>query len=220
MTDHDSTKTCTKCGVAQPRAQFNKHKSTHDGLTNYCKQCISAYNARYREQNKERIKATLAEWYQHNKEAQSARMKEWREANREYNSARKRQWEQANKEWRRKYDRERAREWRKNNPEAARAADARWRKNNPEAVREKEHRRRAQRAKTGGEVSPEILAQLFADQDSVCAYCEKPLQANYEVDHMVPLSRAGAHHWSNLAITCRTCNRRKHAKTVEEFFSV
>ena len=37
-------KTCTKCHKPQPIHQFNIHKNTRDGLTNWCKQCISDYN--------------------------------------------------------------------------------------------------------------------------------------------------------------------------------
>jgi RHS repeat-associated protein len=56
-----------------------------------------------------------------------------------------------------------------------------------------------------------------------CEYCDaeitkKPRKSNsFEVDHRTPYSRGGPTTDENLAPSCRTCNRRKGAKTPEEF---
>jgi 5-methylcytosine-specific restriction endonuclease McrA len=57
---------------------------------------------------------------------------------------------------------------------------------------------------------------MVQDQQDVCAYCESALNRNYHVDHMIPLSREGRNDWSNLAVTCGSCNRSKGTMTVEE----
>lgn len=60
---------------------------------------------------------------------------------------------------------------------------------------------------------------MYEDQCGVCAYCERELGGAYVVEHMIPLSRGGRDDWTNLAISCASCNSRKKTKTVEEFFS-
>lgn len=51
-----------------------------------------------------------------------------------------------------------------------------------------------------------------------CFYCQKPtVKGEREVDHMVPLSRGGAHAIENLCIACSKCNQSKSALTAAEF---
>jgi len=47
-----------------------------------------------------------------------------------------------------------------------------------------------------------------------CAYCGDPATA---VDHIIPLSRGGAHRMSNLAPACMWCNTEKGNRTPEEW---
>jgi 5-methylcytosine-specific restriction endonuclease McrA len=51
------TKICKTCRQEKPVVEFNKHKTTKDGLCPICKNCQSEYNKRYREKNRDRIKA-------------------------------------------------------------------------------------------------------------------------------------------------------------------
>lgn len=39
-----------------------------------------------------------------------------------------------------------------------------------------------------------------------------------ELDHVVPWSRGGAHHLSNVRVLCGPCNRRKAAQPPEEYY--
>jgi len=49
-----------------------------------------------------------------------------------------------------------------------------------------------------------------------CAYCHK--ESNHmEKDHIIPLSRGGNHTKSNIVPACRSCNSRKHDKTLLEY---
>ncbi len=93
-----------------------------------------------------------------------------------------------------------------------------WREENPDKERAAVLRRRArERGAIGRITHTEILAMYF-DQDGLCAYCGRELDEVYEVDHMIPLSRGGRGDWINIAIVCRSCNRRKSDLTVEEFW--
>ena len=50
-------KTCNKCEKAQPRSEFHKNTSNPDGLGYDCKSCCRAYESKYREANKEKLRA-------------------------------------------------------------------------------------------------------------------------------------------------------------------
>lgn len=50
-----------------------------------------------------------------------------------------------------------------------------------------------------------------------CYYCGKSLDGNYEIDHKTPLSRGGKSVINNLAMSCRSCNRKKGTLTEEEY---
>jgi 5-methylcytosine-specific restriction endonuclease McrA len=125
---------------------------------------------------------------------------------------------------RRRYadDRERhraiRRAWRAENPDywkqeriraAARARTTLWLRENPEKARalwaRTKHLRRAREA--GSRIEPahldEARAMLIRDP---CSYCG---QSSGTLDHVVPLSRGGAHAWANLTAACHHCNSRK-----------
>ncbi|TXN40071.1 hypothetical protein FV233_27185 [Methylobacterium sp. WL7] len=52
----------------------------------------------------------------------------------------------------------------------------------------------------------------------VCAYCGD-ISGPFEIDHVVPYSRGGENHPSNLCVACKPCNRSKGARTPEEWLS-
>ena len=72
------------------------------------------------------------------------------------------------------------------------------------------------------------LASVLAKTRSECAYCGVDLRYDPEiaeyipyqpwhVDHCIPLSRGGTDTLDNLLPSCAECNRRKGARTIEEF---
>ena len=76
-------KRCGKCGRVLPLADFNKKKSSKDGLQYYCKDCNKAHHT---------------EWYAHNKEAIADYNAQYRQANKEAIADYQAQYRQANKE--------------------------------------------------------------------------------------------------------------------------
>lgn len=53
--------------------------------------------------------------------------------------------------------------------------------------------------------------------DGVCGVCGEDVDPlDYEVDHIVPLSRGGLHCYANVQPAHRRCNRSKHARLPEE----
>ena len=68
-------KVCTICKIEKELTEFNKHKTTKDGLSNKCKSCCKEYY----QANKEYFKELNKEHYQANKEYK----KEYRQTNKE-----------------------------------------------------------------------------------------------------------------------------------------
>ena len=101
-------KRCSKCGRVLPLADFNKRKSSKDGLQYYCKDCQKAMHAEWHDHNKEKKAAYDAEYYQSNKEKIAAYNAEWRAKNPTYNA----EWYQTHRD----SELKRAAEWRAKNP--------------------------------------------------------------------------------------------------------
>jgi len=128
-------------------------------------------------------------------------------------------------------------EWNKANPERRRALALKARNKNVVLARHREkmwrtsdagrawhqardHARRA--AKLAVEVNPKSI-ELFicgtrAKAWVVCYYCEKAVSGKRaHFDHMVPLSKGGAHSVENLCVSCPKCNQAKLNKPIQEW---
>lgn len=64
----------------------------------------------------------------------------------------------------------------------------------------------------------EIMKIVFKRDNYTCQYCGNK-GGILEVDHIVPFSKGGSDELSNLATSCRHCNRQKRDKSIEEFLS-
>ena len=120
------------------------------------------------------------------------------------------------------------RRWREANPEKARAASLRWyhanrdyaaecqrewHTNNPMRVKQYRAMRRAMiRAALVGDVD---YARLLADFTD-CYLCGRQLDGDVHLDHIVPLTRDGAHSMANLRPTHAGCNMRKYNHLLSE----
>lgn len=57
---------------------------------------------------------------------------------------------------------------------------------------------------------------LLSSEPKKCEYCGN-VSGPFEIDHKTPLSRGGTHAMRNLAVVCRSCNRSKGTKTLDEW---
>ena len=55
---------------------------------------------------------------------------------------------------------------------------------------------------------------MSTDRRTECFYCGHPADA---LDHVVPRSRGGTNHPSNLVPACHSCNSGKRARTIGEY---
>ena len=106
--------------------------------------------------------------------------------------------------------------WRNEHIEEARARSREWERNNLDY----RHRKRAE--KLNATVNPKAVRKFMLDVRSkthaVCYYCSKTVSTRLiHFDHIVPLSKGGAHRVENLCVACKACNHRKWAHLLKDF---
>lgn len=123
--------------------------------------------------------------------------------------------------------------WRAKNKESHRAAIKRWREKNKDHARavESERARRRffhTRAKNcvwrtkEGNVAEirDAIFWIWKRQKGLCAMTGKRLDRSAELDHIIPVSKGGKNHPSNLQWLCPEVNQCKNDMTAEEFVAV
>ena len=66
-------------------------------------------------------------------------------------------------------------------------------------------------------IAPKIKAITLKQQEYACAICGTDLRDRvFHMDHVIPLSRGGTNHYSNLQVVCPGCNYRKGVMLPEE----
>ncbi|MFZ3557121.1 HNH endonuclease [Streptomyces sp. BH055] len=61
-----------------------------------------------------------------------------------------------------------------------------------------------------------VWAMVLTANQGLCVYCGS--RSAITLDHVIPLSRGGAHNSSNLVPSCTPCNEEKQARTPVEWF--
>jgi hypothetical protein len=114
--------------------------------------------------------------------------------------------------------------WRVDNPERSREVLNAWRAANLERYlhhsRQAQHRRRAQKESSPRNgISLKAWLRLVNRFQGRCAYCGQPPRPGerLEQDHVVPLSRRGAHSEGNILPACDACNVRKNDRFLVEW---
>ncbi len=228
---------CTYCGRAFPRTPeyFGKHKRKPDGLRSECRECTRAINRASQERlqgetpNGEPctcrkcggIFPRTSEYFIRHSQTRDGLRSLCHECkrtmDRQYGNTHKEAIAAYNKErYHAAIPLERARYQKYYANPAARAAARQrareWRKNNPERRSLQTHERRA---RMRGLMAQRVPASFAAQhKDDPCHYCGG--EAN-SWDHVIPLSRGGAHALENLVRACLSCNMRKKHRTPEEF---
>lgn len=208
LSDSDSsTKTCPKCERELPATAefFYQSKTGKYGLHSQCKDCRKKYGRVRRRENIERISAQQRAWRQ----AHPDYAKEWWAANtpdrgdyhqRHYNANRERRVEDS-------------RLYRLEHPDY----HAKFRQENSERYLAYGRNHRARKRENGGTHTGEDVKAQYDRQKGKCFYCHEKLKGQYEVDHVIPLSKGGSNGPENLVVACMTCNRSKAAKHPMDF---
>lgn len=95
--------------------------------------------------------------------------------------------------------------------------EASKRLNNPGPTRVHHHNYRASRKGVLGRLSTGLVEHLLNIQKGCCAACELPLEGEFDIDHIIALSKGGPNVDDNVQLLHPVCNGRKHAMSNEEF---
>lgn len=168
---------------------------------------MSTYNKRY---------------YAANKEAHNKQTKRWADLNRERKRAKDREYGKANKARKKAYDAARF----KQNAVAVRArASAYFQKHKDDPdfkakMRVRSDRRRALKKAATVNLAGirSFIASTYKKPTAICYYCNKRVPSRtVHFDHVIALSKGGAHSVENLCVSCSACNLSKGAKPLLEW---
>jgi 5-methylcytosine-specific restriction endonuclease McrA len=229
-------KVCPVCLREQAISEYGPHP---DRPRSYCRTCHAAkqraaYQAdprpareaskRYAERHPEAVKARTQKWRAANGDRIAVRQRRYNECNRErrilyyreYRATRtpeeRREINKRENERRQDYLRQYAANHKEQLAERAR----RHRHTHPERHRESQHRRRAALLKSP--VIERVDLRVIAWRDRYrCYLCGRALtRKQVTLDHVIPLSRGGAHTADNLKVACLSCNCRKGSRLLSE----
>lgn len=93
-----------------------------------------------------------------------------------------------------------------------------YRKNHPEYRRKNNNNYRARLANSMGSITPEDIDLCLEFFKMECAYTGVPLTCEYQLDHIIPISKNGSSDIFNLVPCLPIVNQQKHIKDFEEWY--
>lgn len=200
----DSRGRCRTCRRERPQPttwRCGHPRKPENTSVDQCRRCVNARHRKHRAENLETSRAYHRE-YSHRPAERGKRLAAgqiYRDANREK-------------------IRKQARAAIARDPEKKRKACRESYARHPEKAKERYSRRRARKAGVVNTLTLAEWRELKAQAKGRCMYCAIPC-STLTMDHIVPLVHGGAHTQANVAAICSTCNARKHARTIEEFWN-
>ncbi len=89
---------CSRCRILKPSTSFSRHKNMPDGLNLQCKACVSVYQRRWYEANREKTIERSRQWKNNNRERFVSNAARRRKENPEKVRATQRKWSKAHPE--------------------------------------------------------------------------------------------------------------------------
>lgn len=201
---------CTKCNGEFNINMFHKKSTSLDGLSHTCKACKRKQDAEYRAKHKEELNKKRKEKYYKDPE--------------KYRTLTKNYYNNLSKEDREKMKAKKA-SYNKTASEEVKQRKRDYDKKYFSSVAGKlvtlksAHKRRAQQIGTDDNtITSQALTELKIKQSNKCAYCDVVLdfsaKGTVHLDHVIPLSKGGAHSITNVVWSCASCNLTKNNKII------
>lgn len=223
-------KRCGKCGNEYPRTleYWYRNKGISDGMHTECKDCSRARSRAFRETNPDYIdqystvynhsamhRAVKARYNASHREQNRAYCVQWHEANKEYERLYAARYNATHQAQRIAYDKVR----RRANHERISAQQRIYRHTERGRMLHRAHEqvRRARKLAAPGSFTADDLTRQYRAQHGRCYYCHRSLGTFWHADHVIPLSRGGSNHPSNIVAACATCNTSKNNKLPHEW---
>jgi len=184
-------KVCLKCKIEKSESEFNKRKSSKDGLQQNCRKC-----------NKETYKI----WQDENKEHKKQYDKIYVQKNKDKINERRKKWYSEHKEEKKLYDKKRREANSTRYKEGKHKHYLKYKekylnKHKKYAAEHSEEIRNKNLLKNYG-ITVEEYEEILKKQNGVCAICKKPpINKRLSVDHHHRLGHVRG-------LICWTCNRR------------
>ena len=162
----------------------------------------------------------MAQWYQRNKEEQLAKKANWYRDNKEQALSDKMRYYYEHKD----EESARAKVYHEQHKDKKNARSKNWREQHLEYDREytkgylktekgrivRHNAKAKRRALKKGAFVENVDAQIVFERDKgICGICKLPVERDFDVDHIVPLSKGGEHSYSNVQLAHPKCNREK-----------
>lgn len=183
------SKKCWSCGGVKKLSSFRRRQRSRDGRDDRCAKCALVYEARYREKNREKIRAYQRTFHKEHARERDARVKKWLVENKQ-----------------------RRKDWDKKNAQHHRELYRTWYKKNSQRVVARKAIRRAMKLKA---TPPWVRIDDFITIYEQCKSLSKRTGKNFQVDHIWPLKGdnfCGLHVPWNLQILTSELNQSKKNK--------
>ncbi len=177
----------------------------------------AAYQKQYRAANREHLLEYKRRHYSENRELMNEQSRQYQAVNREAIREKSKQYYSENRD----VIKANVTKYSKANRDVHRRANEKYRKAHPELHTRREARRRAiKRNATIGDLAAIVAweSKWRSKKTVACHWCRKRVKTtDVHIDHVVPLSKGGAHSVENLCVSCAKCNVTKNAKMPEDW---
>ncbi len=221
-------KFCTRCGEKKLRSEFYTRTAGSPAITPMCRPCLRGHRAQFRAENPDKVAQSRARYYEKNKEALSRQAKNKREERR---ISRQNCPVAASPSTQKMCGGCKSTlpivEFNRNAgsrdgfgyrcKSCAKIQTKKWRAENPIAAKRLSSKSRRDRNSVEGRHSKSDVDKILIYQKGRCAACAEKLREEFEVDHIIPLSKGGTDWPKNIQILCRPCNRAKYNRMPEVF---